>query len=437
MPIAARMSPIEIAEELFETRFSGAEVLFVAGSFRRNESTETSDIDLVVVYENLPHAFRESFLYKGWPVEAFVHDPETMNHYFWERDAMRGAPALPYMVIEGQAIPESHPLVFKLKSLADRVLEVGPQIYNEEQLIDQRYAISDLLDDLRAPRNDFEAVVIAAKLHERLGEFWFRAQGRWSASGKHIPRRMHRLDPNFAECWQVAFAEAFSGKRERLIELTEGVLDRYGGYFFDGYRKDASPEWRKPIENRGIEMDIDSTEMPKPSGLLPDEETLCHDALGIISVRLVQSQDVPALRILLNRAYKRLSDMGLNFNATFQDDELTRIGLVDGRSFVLEHRSEIVGTVKLREFNAVDQRRCLYVSRFAVQPELQGNGLGLFLLRLAERIARREGYVCMQLDTAQPASHLLRFYQSYGFQIVRPIYYEGKTYVSWILEKTL
>lgn len=56
---------------------------------------------------------------------------------------------------------------------------------------------------------------------------------------------------------------------------------------------------------------------------------------------------------------------------------------------------------------------------------------------LAEKIAKREEFKCMQLDTAQSAEHLLKFYQNYGFKIIRPIYNEGKTYCSWILEKPI
>lgn len=32
-------------------------------------------------------------------------------------------------------------------------------------------------------------------------------------------------------------------------------------------------------------------------------------------------------------------------------------------------------------------------------------------LGLAEKLTKRESYTCMQLDTAQPADHLVRFYQ--------------------------
>ena len=44
----------------------------------RGQATETSDLDLVVVYERLEAAYRESFVHGGWPIEVFVHDPETL-----------------------------------------------------------------------------------------------------------------------------------------------------------------------------------------------------------------------------------------------------------------------------------------------------------------------------------------------------------------------
>lgn len=42
----SRPTPYEIARELLESRYRGAEVLFVAGSIRRNEATATSDTQI-------------------------------------------------------------------------------------------------------------------------------------------------------------------------------------------------------------------------------------------------------------------------------------------------------------------------------------------------------------------------------------------------------
>jgi|GEM_PF-262551 GNAT superfamily N-acetyltransferase/predicted nucleotidyltransferase len=435
-PIAERQSPYIVAEQLLSSRYKGADVAFVAGSFRRGEATESSDIDLVVIFPKLEKAYRESFIYNDWPIEAFVHDPETLNYFFWEVDAKDGTPSLPYMVVEGQPIPESHPLVYSLKSLADRVLDSGPPLFSEDQLRNARYGIGDLLDDLKSPRNTFEEKTIVAKLHEQLGDFWFRAQGRWSASGKHIPRRMSKLDEMFGEKWAAAFSSAFAGQSSNLIQLTEDILNQYGGVLFDGYHRDAPADWRKPLlAPKNIESDFSLT--PLPSGLMETESIFDHKELGKIEVRLARLSDVSNLRKLLNSAYKRLAGMGLNFNATFQDDELTADGILEGRTFVLDLNGKLAGTMKLRNRNVIDDRPCLYVGRFAVEPELQGQGLGLYLLKLVEKLAKREGCSCLQLDTAQPAEHLLKFYQDYGFKVVKPTYYEGKTYCSWILEKPL
>lgn len=153
-------------------------------------------------------------------------------------------------------------------------------------------------------------------------------------------------------------------------------------------------------------------------------------------VRSAKIFDVSQLRNLLNRAYKPPLDMGLNFNATFQDDALTLKGLEDeGRVLIVEREAEIIATMKIRDINKIDTRKCLYVSRFAVRPDLQKFGLGTLLLQLAEKIAIRGRYECIQLDTAQSAKHLLEYYQAQGFKIARPIYYEGKTYTSWVLER--
>lgn len=83
----------------------------------RGEATAESDLDIVVVYERLPNAYRESFVYGGWPVEAFVHDAETLAEFF-ESDRRRGVPALMSMVWEGLEVPEACEFSARLKRRA-------------------------------------------------------------------------------------------------------------------------------------------------------------------------------------------------------------------------------------------------------------------------------------------------------------------------------
>jgi len=71
----------KIAKEIFESKYPEAKVIFLAGSIVRGEGTPYSDLDLVVIFDKLPAAYRESFYSQGLPVEAFVHDPETLNYF--------------------------------------------------------------------------------------------------------------------------------------------------------------------------------------------------------------------------------------------------------------------------------------------------------------------------------------------------------------------
>lgn len=431
-----KKNPIEVAKKALKERYPTATIVFVGGSFNRNEATSFSDIDLVVIFDKLENgAWRESFTMDGWPIEAFVHDPDTLHYFFREMDARDGVPALPNMVLEGTAIPECHELSYQLKSLADEILSEKPPVWTEETIYHERYGITDLIDDLREPRNNFEAHIVIAALHEKLGNFYFRSRGLWSASRKHIPRRLLKIDPSLGQEWIQVFEGAYKGDYQNLITFTEKILQPFGGLLFNGYKRTAPAEWRLPIQRKSNDVGLSINEVP----LLPEEKIFNHTTLGKLQFRTVQMADVPQLRKLLNSSYKRLLDMGLNYNATFQDDELTERGLMDpnGMVLVVERDSELIATMKLSNFNQVDSRKCLYVGRFAVRPDLQKSGLGTLLLQLAEKIAIRNGYVCMQLDTAQPATHLISYYQSQGFNIISSIYYEGKTYVSWVLEKRL
>lgn len=70
-------------------------------------SSFTSDLDLVVVYQRIDAAFRESFVYAGWPVETFVHDPETLRYFFMHVDRPSGVPSLAHMISTGMPLPDT------------------------------------------------------------------------------------------------------------------------------------------------------------------------------------------------------------------------------------------------------------------------------------------------------------------------------------------
>ncbi|MGI8640494.1 MAG: nucleotidyltransferase domain-containing protein [Pyrinomonadaceae bacterium] len=238
---------IEITKEILRAKYPSAEFAFLSGSIIRGEGTPFSDLDIVVIFKKLPNSFRESFYFQDLPIETFVHTPETLN-YFFESDARRGVPSLAAMVAEGIEVPHKSDLSEKLKRLANEVLKNPPNL-TAEQTTNLRYHITNLVDDIRAPRSKEELTASATELYAVLAEFYLRANGFWAARNKSIPRMLRKTNPEFGVVFGESFEELFvCGKPEKVIQMAETVLEKSGGFASENLRFDASADWQKPIE---------------------------------------------------------------------------------------------------------------------------------------------------------------------------------------------
>jgi len=241
-----RVQVEQAAREIWRKRFPAAKTVFLCGSVVRGEATSHSDLDLVVVLERAKHAFRESFIYQGWPVEAFVHDLDTLRYFFYEVDAKSGHPALPQMVVEGIAIPRPSSFSESVKDMARKVLDEGPPPLDSAELDKKRYAVTDLIDDIRAPQSDAELMATGAKLFDVLLDYYFRSNRLWSASGKMAIRRLLEVDTGLATKFESSFKKLFTNSDpSACIALAEEILSAKGGFLFDGYRLDAPESWRR------------------------------------------------------------------------------------------------------------------------------------------------------------------------------------------------
>lgn len=241
-----RPDPIATARHALSERFPEAELAFLAGSVVRGEATATSDLDLVVVFSQLERAYRISFTLDTWPIEAFVHDPETLHYFMAEFDRPSGVPSMPAMVTEGIVVPGETALSARLKQQAAEVLKAGPPPLDARELDKRRYFISDLADDLVAPRSAAEARATGTRLYGILADFALRAAGEWSATGKSIPRRLRAVDGELAGRFDAAFEALFANNDANpVIELVDRVLKPYGGRLRDGFEEHAPPDWRR------------------------------------------------------------------------------------------------------------------------------------------------------------------------------------------------
>jgi GNAT superfamily N-acetyltransferase len=159
--------------------------------------------------------------------------------------------------------------------------------------------------------------------------------------------------------------------------------------------------------------------------------------------KLLPTDDLDSLTELLHRAYLPLLQMGLNYTATQQDTETTKQRVNEGSCFVAELNGKIVGTVTL-SFEPAEWINDYYrkpgvwrFGQFAVEPDLQGHGIGRLLLEHIERHAMEAGAAELALDTAIPAKHLIEFYERFGYQVVDHCQWPGHTYASVVMSKRL
>lgn len=251
MKVTTASDAIKIAQLIRDVRYPDSVTMFAAGSMVRGEATPYSDLDLVVVYAKLPHAYRESYRFQSLPIEAFVHDPETMSYFFSEVDGKSGIPSLARMVSEGVEIPLPSDTSCLLKELAASMLAAGPPLLSAQEVESRRYLLTDLMDDIRAPKSRGELTATGTRLFEALADYHLRVHGYWSGKGKGLSRALKQADANLSERYFQSFDTLFSeGDPTQVLALGQELLQPHGGAMFEGFRLDAPTEWRKPIPPR-------------------------------------------------------------------------------------------------------------------------------------------------------------------------------------------
>lgn len=179
--------------------------------------------------------------------------------------------------------------------------------------------------------------------------------------------------------------------------------------------------------------------MPPP---VPVQNQCVDGALQIREFRPGED-NLSELTGLLHRAYARLADLGLRFVATYQDDSITRDRMQGAECYVALRNGHLVGTILFRNASSTDgcpwyaRQEVASFGQYAVEPDLQGTGIGSALLAVVEERARETGAAEIALDTAEPAHHLIEMYQSKGYRFIEYVQWDITNYRSVILSKSL
>lgn len=242
---SSKENPRVVVERLYKDRYATAQAFYWAGSVAKGEGTDHSDLDVIAVFNHIPNAYREAFSKDGWPVDAFIHDKETLHYFFQESRSKSCIPGLLQMILTGEEIITDSAISKQIKLMAQKAFAAGPMPWSKEEIDKERFLITDVLIDILYPTARIEQVASAAWLYEALSQFYFRAQGKWRASGKSIPRYLEKDDASLAKQFTQAFENVFvSSETSALEALVHNILKPYGGLLWEGFRSVAPPEFR-------------------------------------------------------------------------------------------------------------------------------------------------------------------------------------------------
>lgn len=130
------------------------------------------------------------------------------------------------------------------------------------------------------------------------------------------------------------------------------------------------------------------------------------------------------LTALLHRAYRKQVEMGLRPLAGRQTEEVTLKRALSGDTFVAEIEGRLVGMILLNEKEEAAfpphfvKPGVAHFSLFAVDPDLQGRGIGRAILDATEARARELGFTQLALSMAEPDTDLYNYYLRLGFALV-------------------
>lgn len=146
---------------------------------------------------------------------------------------------------------------------------------------------------------------------------------------------------------------------------------------------------------------------------------------------------------LLHLCYQALADMGLQFVAASQPQDVTAKRIKDATCLVACVNEQIMGTIcfyspaHTKGAPWYDQSHVAKFGQFAVHPRYQKRGIGEVLLQAVEELARRDTAGELALDTAEGAEHLIRYYSKKGYRFVEFTQWKQTNYRSVLLSKQL
>ncbi|ARI77817.1 nucleotidyltransferase domain-containing protein [Halobacillus mangrovi] len=222
---------VDTARHFVLTHFSDCSIALLSGSVVNGNATPASDLDIIIIDKN---SFRKSFLFHSTPVEAFVHNDDSLDLQFFI-EQQEGTPLITRMCAEGVVLKGGEEAEDLIEEGKARLAE-GPSLLPSHKIDEYRYILSDLLDDLEGSQVWQEDVYTVSALIESFHTFILRANRKWTGEGKWMYRSLKEFDEDIAErlthCVQYFYKE---NEKSELIKFIDEMLTPFGGRLFHNY----------------------------------------------------------------------------------------------------------------------------------------------------------------------------------------------------------
>ncbi|ASF38068.1 nucleotidyltransferase [Halobacillus halophilus] len=219
------------ARAFIDLYFPACQIAVLSGSVVRGEETHSSDLDIVIIDQE---PFRKSYYYCEWPIEAFVHNENSLEDAFFI-ETQHGVPLMTRMCAEGTVLKGGKEAEKIIEEAQGSLLE-GPSALSPSKLDELRYAISDKLDDLEGSTMPEEDIYSVSALIESLHQFILRINQKWVGEGKWMYRSLKNYDEALAgqltKCLQSFYTRQEKGE---LIKFVDEILAPHGGRLFHDY----------------------------------------------------------------------------------------------------------------------------------------------------------------------------------------------------------
>ncbi len=137
-------------------------------------------------------------------------------------------------------------------------------------------------------------------------------------------------------------------------------------------------------------------------------------------IQLASASDIPAIKDLLNSAYRGESSRKgwtteadlIAGNVRTDEQNLTEVMAIPGSVFLkyISDAGVIQGCVNLQV-----QGEKVYLGMFSVDPDLQGAGIGKIILIAADEYTRSQGCNCVYMSVISVRAELIAWYQRHGY----------------------